>query len=269
MERGGVEVAFWVATATVLGYTVQRAIKHTRHPHNMPVGRRRFWDRAKWPMVAAWGLAWAGCTWIHWGELGLEQPERVAVLGAVAAASLAYAVVPGLGGGLRKVVWVKTPLIAAVWATATTHHPELGWDGVLWIQRFVFIAGLTLPFDIRDLDVDKDHMETLPLVTSPEQVLFWSRRLLACAGLLSLAVWGWRLGQHGVRPIDAAPMLLALQSGWAMWLIRPNVALDALMSCDEWTRERKTGWELDGVLVMPYIVALTLYVVLLMLAPVM
>ena len=41
------------------------------------------------------------------------------------------------------------------------------------------------------------------------------------------------------------------------------------MSCDEWTRERKTGWELDGVLVMPYIVALTLYVVLLMLAPVM
>ena len=163
MERGGVEVAFWVATATGLGYTVQRAIKHTRHPHNMPEGRRRFWDVAKWPMVAAWGLAWSGCTWVHWGELGLEDPGRVAVLGVVAAASLAYAVVPGLGGGLRKIVWVKTPLIAAVWATATTHHPELGWDGVLWIQRFVFIAGLTLPFDIRDLDVDKDHMETLPL----------------------------------------------------------------------------------------------------------
>ena len=95
----------------------------------------------------------------------------MAVLGVVAAASLAYAVVPGLGGGLRKVVWVKTPLIAAVWATATTHHPELGWDGVLWVQRFVFIAGLTLPFDIRDLDVDRHHMETLPQVTSPERVL--------------------------------------------------------------------------------------------------
>ncbi len=269
MERGGVEDAFWVATATGLGYTVQRAIKHTRHPQNMPEGRRRFWDSAKWPMVAAWGLAWAGCTWVHWDELGLEEPRRVAVLGVVALASLAYAVVPGCGGGLRKVVWAKTPLIAAVWATATTHHPELGWDGVLWIQRFVFIAGLTLPFDIRDLDVDRHHMETLPQVTSPEQVLSWARHLLAGAGLLSLAVGGWRLDQHGVRLIDATPMLLALQCGWAMWLMRPKVALGALMSSDEWTRERKTGWQLDGVLVMPYVVYLTLYVVLLMLAPVM
>ena len=259
-------VALWVALSTGLGYTIQRAIKHTRHPHTMPDERRRFWDAAKWPMVAAWGLAWAGCTWFT-GASWAWSAWRVAVLGAVAAASLAYAVVPGLGGGLRKVVWVKTPLIAAVWATATTHHPELGWDGLLWIQRFVFIAGLTLPFDIRDLDVDKDHMETLPLVTSPEQVLFWSRRLLACAGLLSLVVWGWRIGQHGIRPIDAAPLLLAMQSAWAAWLIRPKVALNTLASSDEWTRERKTGWQLDGVLVMPYVVALTLYVVLLMLAP--
>ena len=269
MERGGVEVAFWVATATGLGYTVQRAIKHTRHPHNMPVGRRRFWDGAKWPMVGAWSLAWAGSTWVHRGELGLGESGRAAVLGALALASLAYAVMPGWGGGLRKSVWMKTPLIAAVWATATTHHPELGWDGVLWVQRFVFIAGLTLPFDIRDLDVDKDHMDTLPLVKSPKLVLSWSRRLLASAGIVSLAVWGWRLGQHGVRPIDAAPMLLALQCGWAMWLIRPKVALDALMSSDEWTRERKTGWQLDGVLVMPYVVAVTLYALLLVLAPVM
>ena len=54
-----------------------------------------------------------------------------------------------------------------------------------------------------------------------------------------------------------------------MWLIRPKVALEALMSPDEWTRERKTGWQLDGVLVMPCVVALALYVVLLLLAPVM
>ena len=62
-------------------------------------------------------------------------------------------------------------------------------------------------------------------------------------------------------------MLLALQSAWAAWLIRPKVALNTLASSDEWTRERKTGWQLDGVLVMPYVVVLTLYVVLLMLAP--
>ena len=62
--------------------------------------------------------------------------------------------------------------------------------------------------------------------------------------------------------------LAALQSAWAVWLIRPEVALKALTNSDEWARERKTGWQLDGVLVMPYVVALTLYVVLLMLAPI-
>lgn len=269
MERGGVKVALWVGAATGLGYTVQRAIKHIRHPHNMPPGRRRFWNKAKWPMVSAWGLAWASGTWAFWDELGLEEPGRVSVLGAVALASLAYAFVPGWGGGLRKVVWVKTPLIAAVWATATTHHPELGWDGILWAQRFVFIAGLTLPFDIRDLEVDRHHMDTLPQVTSPDTVLFWSRCLLASAGLFSLAVWGWRLGQHGVRSIDAAPLLLALQSVWALWLLRPKVAMGALTSSKEWLREHKTGWQLDGVLVMPCVVTLALHVMLLMLTQMM
>ena len=269
MERGGIKVALWVGVATGLGYTVQRAIKHIRHPHNMPAGRRQFWNKSKWPMVSAWCLAWASSTWAFWDELGLEESGRVAVLGAVALASLAYAVVPGWDGGLRKVVWVKTPLIAAVWATATTHHPELGWDGILWAQRFVFIAGLTLPFDIRDLDVDKHHMDTLPQVTSPKTVLSWSRCLLTSAGLLSFAVWGWRLGQHSGRPIDATPLLLALQSAWALWLLRPKVAIRALTNSNERIRERKAGWQLDGVLVMPCLVALALHVVLLMLTQVM
>ena len=36
------------------------------------------------------------------GRVGLEDPGRVALLGVAAAASLAYAVVPGLGGGLGR-----------------------------------------------------------------------------------------------------------------------------------------------------------------------
>ena len=71
MERGGMWVALWVALSTGLGYTIQRAIKHTRHPHTMPDERRRFWDAAKWPMVVVWAGGWLGHV-VH-GRIGLGR----------------------------------------------------------------------------------------------------------------------------------------------------------------------------------------------------
>jgi hypothetical protein len=64
-------------------------------------------------------------------------------------------------------------------------------------------------------------------------------------------------------------LLLALQSVWALWLLRPKVAMGALTSSKEWLREHKTGWQLDGVLVMPCVVTLALHVMLLMLTQMM
>ena len=269
MERGGMWVAFWVALSTGLGYTVQRAIKHTRHPHTMPAERRLFWDAAKWPMVAVWVGGWLGFNAAYGDELGWEEPGRVGLVLGVGLASLLYAIAPGMGGGLRRVVWLKIPLIAAVWATATTHHPVLGIDPVLWVQRALFIAGLTLPFDIRDLEVDRPHMNTLPALTSPKQVLRWARWLLLASALVSLGVWVSRLVTHGLRPIDAGPLVLVMQGVYACWILRPSLALDALTATDGLRRERYTGWTLDGVLVMPYVLALSLYLVLLIAAPVM
>ena len=261
-------VAVWVGLSTGLGYTVQRAIKHTRHPHNMPGLRRAFWDRWKWGMVACWTGAWVAFNVACVEELRWEEPGRLAVVALVGLASVAYALMPGMGGGLRKVTWLKIPLIAIVWATATTHHPVLGIDPVLWVQRALFIAGLTLPFDIRDLDVDRAHMTTLPMVMAPERVLTWARRLLLGAAGLSLCVWCGRLLEHGLRPVDVGPAVLATQGIWAWWMLRPAHALPALQG-QEHEREHLTGWRLDGVLVMPYLVLVALYLVLLFLAPVL
>ena len=112
-------------------------------------------------------------------------------------------------------------------------------------------------------------MNTLPALTSPEQVLRWARWLLLASALVSLGVWVSRLVTHGLRPIDAGPLVLVMQGVYACWILRPFLALDALTATDGLRRERYTGWTLDGVLVMPYVLALSLYLVLLVAAPVM
>ena len=143
MERGGMGVAMWVGLSTGLGYTVQRAIKHIRHPHNMPacgvpLGPMEVVDGR------GAGRSVGGLQCRLRGGASVGGARADGGRGLVGLASVAYALMPGMGGGLRKVTWLKIPLIAVVWATATTHHPVLGIDPVLW-QRAMFIAGLTLP----------------------------------------------------------------------------------------------------------------------------
>ena len=99
-------------------------------------------------------------------------------------------------------------------------------------------------------------------------MLAWARRLLLGAAGLSLVVWCGRLLEHGLRPVDVGPAVLAAQGIWAWWMLRPAHALPALQG-QEHEREHLTGWRLDGVLVMPYLVLVALYLVLLFLAPVL
>ena len=247
----GLWVAAWVGLSTGLGYTVQRAIKHTRHPNNMPELRRHFWAKNKWTMVATWLAAWALFNWQFRDHLGWEYPGRIEVVGGLALASLVYAAAPGMNGGLRKVLWLKIPIVAAVWATATTHHPAHGVEPILWVQRALFIAGLTLPFDIRDLEVDRRHMTTLPMVKSPEDVLRLASVLLFASAGLSLLMGVGRMTQGTVDITAVGPLVLAAQCLWALWVLRSSIALEALRSDDEQEKEHYTGWRLDGVLVLP------------------
>jgi len=243
--------AAWVGLSTGLGYTVQRAIKHTRHPNNMPELRRHFWAKNKWAMLATWLAAWALFNWQFRDHLGWNNPGRIEVVGGLALASLLYAAAPGMNGGLRKVLWLKIPIVAAVWATATTHHPVPGVEPILWMQRALFIAGLTLPFDIRDLEVDRRHMTTLPMVKSPKDVLRLARVLLLASACLSLLVGVERMTQSATDIATAGPLVLTAQCLWALWVLRPSIALGVLQSDDEYMKEQYTGWRLDGVLVLP------------------
>ena len=142
---------------------------------------------------------------------------------------------------------MKVPLIAGVWATATTLHPEAVFEPVLWAQRFIFIASLTLPFDIRDLEVDEQHIQTVASLKSPAWVLQTSRRgMLLSIILCAAAAWN-----QGATMPAVGPLMCMAQSLWAWWLLRDDKALGPLTSESEMVREKHAGWTLDGVLVAP------------------
>ena len=242
-------MATWVALSTGLGYSVQRAIKHAKHPQNMPSGREGFWNDHGRKMLVGWGLFWLAFNLRFFNELQWHRPERQLVVVLLAMASLAYSVVPGFAGGLRRITWLKVPLIAGVWATATTMHPEVVFDPLIWAQRFVFIASLTLPFDIRDLAVDEHHIQTLASLKSPAWVLQTSRRGM----LVSMALCAVAMASSNPDTTPASgPLTCLIQSTWAWWLLHDQKALGPLTSDREEVREKHAGWTLDGVLVAPF-----------------
>ncbi|MCB0705885.1 MAG: hypothetical protein KDC34_11270 [Saprospiraceae bacterium] len=109
--------------------------------------------------------------------------------------SLAYVLPIWTGLRLRDVHYVKIFLIALVFSYVTACLPlvELGWElsqihwGVL-LERCLFLLAITLPFDIRDLLIDKHtHVKTIPQLLGPERTMRLALALLGLVLLLALA----------------------------------------------------------------------------------
>lgn len=111
---------------------------------------------------------------------------------------------------LREVGLIKLLLIALIWGLVTVtlpmHHAGMEVEGMqhLWLlaQRVAFIAALTLPFDIRDILMDKAYnLKTIPSLIGPHStqwvciMLLWV--MCAFEGLRQLQDRGsldWILG---------------------------------------------------------------------------
>ncbi len=114
--------------------------------------------------------------------------------------SLAY-VLPVIGKQkklrLRDLDGIKIFLVAGVWAYVTVILPileytTLGWQHFLLFQeRAFFIFAITLPFDIRDLKIDKDiNTRTIPaLIGTPKTLQLVLCILLGAWLLASLNYW--------------------------------------------------------------------------------
>lgn len=98
---------------------------------------------------------------------------------------------------LRNVPGLKLILISVSWSYVTYIIPVLLMDQlslidiIEFIARSFFIAALIIPFDIRDLQIDDEHMRTLPQRLGIKK----SRQL---AILFSLIYMAWKLFEYNL-----------------------------------------------------------------------
>lgn len=78
-------------------------------------------------------------------------------------------VFPLRGKNFRSIPYFKIPIVALVWAMVTVFLPQIYEDNrietqtvILFVQRFLLIAVLMLPFEIRDLKFDELKLHTVP-----------------------------------------------------------------------------------------------------------
>jgi hypothetical protein len=96
---------------------------------------------------------------------------------------------------LRAVASLKIIIIALVWSGATLLIPLKNENIVIdskfilsFIQRFLFVIVLTLPFDIRDLQFDKKQLQTIPQLIGIERSKKLGFVLLAITMLIEFLI---------------------------------------------------------------------------------
>ena len=104
----------------------------------------------------------------------------IIVLGFAALISLVYPLpyILGRWPGIRHIAGLKLFIIALVWTLVTFVVPamqsEVVWDQQTWIltaQRFFIITAITIPFDVRDKEIDHPDIKTLPMVVGSRSAL--------------------------------------------------------------------------------------------------
>lgn len=196
---------------------------------------QRFTDRGRYLIIQLYRRH----IWMYAGVGGLLavgvffclrwQTQALLVLPAIL--SLGY-VLPIFGKQrrLRDFHFIKIFLIALVWSGVTVVLPGLElfyWKStplfILLLERCCFILAITLPFDIRDLQVDAHtHVRTLPAVLGIRGSQWLG--LLALLLMLGLGAFNWWLSVYSTA-MWLALALSALLAGCGLWLA-PKVQND-------------------------------------------
>lgn len=208
-----------IGVATGCVYTLQRRIKLRKNPSGIPRERRVFLERWENPMAWGWSVlavAWAWACAPEWrSAVGLAS-DHPTVLFGVATLALGYASNPITGGrGWRDIPRLKWPVIALAWGLVTGWLPlqflpsdvALGeWAAVESIGvQTLFVAGITLPFDVRDLTIDPAELRTVP----QQSGVRFATALAITLVVLSMGGF-WGLDTSSARAIAGAVALVGI-----------------------------------------------------------
>lgn len=149
-----------------------------------------------------------------------QMEIRVIIAAAILAILTLFYAVPFLGENknLRSLPGLKIFIISIVWAATTLLLPLIQASEYLeneilvdFIQRFMLVIVLTLPFEIRDLRYDDEGLGTIPQKLGVFKTKIFGYVLL---GLIFFA----ELFQSSFRSVDfLALVLIILLSGLLLW----------------------------------------------------
>jgi hypothetical protein len=200
------EAATLIGAFTGLGYTVQRLIKTRFFPLSAPPERIAFMKKYGVGLIVAWGIVFMAVIMIVAVDFSTSANALVIFLIII---SIAYAAIP-----LREKAYLKLPLIAGVFALATVVYPVLlagfklsDFTPILvtvLLARVLYIAGITIPFDVRDLNIDSVNMKTMPQQIGTKRSLQRAVILVGGSGVL----WAGLLIMEAIPQIVGYSLLI-------------------------------------------------------------
>ena len=206
LEGGVRESATLIGAFTGLGYTVQRFIKTRFFPHSAPPERIDFMNKYGVRLIGGWGCVLLAITTLVAVEFSTSAIVLVIFLIII---STAYAAIP-----LREKAYLKLPLVATVFALATVVFPVLlvGHErsdftpvlATVLLARVLYIAGITIPFDVRDLSIDSMNMKTVPQQIGKKSAL--QRAVILVVG--SGVIWAGLIIMEAVNQIVGHSLLV-------------------------------------------------------------
>ena len=117
-------------------------------------------------------------------------------------------------GNIRSIKGVKVDVVAVVWALATVMLPvlESGYEpgAAVFIETFrrlIFVLAITIPFEIRDMDLDQPGLYTIP-----QQMGVRGAKLLGYGLLLCFWCLGWIMEVYAQRDTGMAEGVLVVIS---------------------------------------------------------
>lgn len=148
--------------------------------------------------------------------------------------------IPGLKQFLITLVWTMSIVILPIMEAQDLHLTtiDLRDTTILFAKRFLLIAALTVPFDIRDLFEDRESgLKTVPVVIGEKRAYLFCQVLLG--GYIVLL---FLFHNNGFTKDFLALTLTAILTGW-------------LIFKSKWKRnEYYYFFYLDGVLILQYVV---------------
>lgn len=175
-------ILFFIFSSTFLAYNIHIIFN---------IYRRRI--DIIWLCIAA--VMWVSSIVVYLLDCPQKEVPYISLL--LAAVMLVYYIPSRIN--FRSIPYLKSCTIAFAWAVATVWLPIAAVEGalfsynanLLFLERFLFVWSITIPFDIKDLQEDKQlGITTLPMLFGLKRILLFAVIILGLHVLVTLMHYG-------------------------------------------------------------------------------